>query len=212
MKLQDRENMAALGIFLGGVALSAALMLALISQWTAEPIRAAQEKTRQAAFHRLLLPEFDSTGEAKTFDDVTFYPVLSAGKTVGFVGQGFSRAGYGGEIEALVGFDLSGKITCVQILRHRETPGLGANVCERKFQRTIANLCEKVPEVPENLILDQFCGKSAAAAGNWRINKDGGSFEYLTGATVTSRAVTALTDRIAESFAKSKMAESVEEK
>ena len=43
-------------------------------------------------------------------------------------------------------------------------------------------------------------------------NKDGGSFEYLTGATVTSRAVTALTDRIAESFAKSKMAESVEEK
>ena len=89
----------------------------------------------------------------------------------------------------------------MQILRHNETPGLGANVCERKFQRTIFNFGEAVPEVPENRLLDQYNGLNADRAGNWQISKDGGEFEYLTGATVTSRAVTALVNEIAGAFA-----------
>lgn len=201
MKLRDQENMIVLGIFLGTTALVAALVLAVVSQLTAEPIREAAERNREQAFHRLLLPEFDRIGESAEHDGFIFYTVYNGEQAVGFVGQGVTRAGYGGEIEVLVGFDRSGKITGVQILRHKETPGLGANVCERKFQRTIFNIGGEVPAVPENRLLDQFNGLAAFSAGDWRISKDGGEFEYLTGATVTSRAVTALINDIAIAFA-----------
>ncbi len=211
MKLRDQENIVVLGVFLGVVALIAALVLAIMSQLTAEPIREAAEKNRQQAFHRLLLPEFERVGEAVSCDGFDFFPVFQAEKIVGFVGQGRTRAGYGGAIEALVGFDRSGKITGVQILRHKETPGLGANVCERKFQRTIFNLGEPSPAVPANRYLDQFNGKEVFSSGNWRISKDGGEFEYLTGATVTSRAITALVNEIATVFAGAQLITAEEE-
>ena len=147
MKFSDRDSLPVLGLFLGGVALLAALILALVSMLTAEPIRRAQETKREKEFQRLRLPQFDRIGEAVSHNDCTFFPVEKSGEVVGFVGLGSSRAGYGGEIEALVGFDLTGKITGVQILRHKETPGLGADVCDRKFKRTIFNLTESVPDV-----------------------------------------------------------------
>ena len=200
MKFQDRENTLILGGFLGAVALIAALALALVSRWTSGPIRTAQERNRDKIYKRLLLPEFDRAGEAEELDGCSFLAVSSDGKEVGFIGQGSSRAGYGGEIEALVGFDRTGRITAVQILRHKETPGLGANVCERKFQRTIFNLKADAPDVPENRMLDQYAGLPAEHSGSWKISKDGGSFEYRTGATVTSRAVTALVDEISGKF------------
>lgn len=199
MKFRDRENVFVLGGFLGVTAVAAALMLALVSQWTGGQIRKSQEDNRSKVFHRLLLPEFDSTGREVVVNDISFTPVLEEGNTVGFVGHGCS-GGYGGEIEVMVGFDLSGRITGVQILRHKETPGLGAKVCDRKFQRTILNFSETAPEVPANDLLDQFNGRSAQDSGNWCISKDGGDFIYQTGATVTSRAVTAAVNDIARAF------------
>ena len=202
MKLREREDILSLGVFLGVVALIAALVLAMVSRWTAEPIAEAVESNRQKAFHRLLLPEFDRTGNPVEYDGVTFFPVLNGGKIVGYAGLS-GVSGYGGEIEVLVGFTVDGMITSVEVLRHRETPGLGANVCDRKFQRTILNLFEKAPETPSNAVLDQFRGRSAIDAGAWQISKDGGDFDYLTGATVTSRAVTVAVDDIAAKFAAS---------
>lgn len=188
MKLRDRENILALGGFLGAAALIAALTLALVSQLTAEPIRQARENNRTNAFHRLRLPDFDRIGDVKESDGVLFYPVEKDGKTVGFIGQG-KVSGYGGEIEILVGFKPDGEITAVQILRHKETPGLGAVVCERTFQRTIFNLFAKAPEIPENKLLDQFDFRNAGDYQKLRLIKDGGNVMYLTGATVTSSAV-----------------------
>lgn len=199
MKLRDRENMLTLGLFLGGTAIVAALALALVSQLTAEPISKARKENRAKAFRRLSLPEFDQLGEPVEVDGVIFYPVKNKATIVGFIGQG-SVAGYGGEIELLVGFKGDGKITAVQVLRHKETPGLGANVCERKFQRTIYNLFAKAPEVPENRWLDQFNSRDSADRGKWKISKDGGHLIYLTGATVTSRAIAGGVDKICEAF------------
>ena len=199
MKLREKENMPVLGIFLGITALVAALLLALVSQLTAEPIRNAREENRAKAFHRLRLPEFDLIGEEVNVGGVVFYPVKKAGRNVGFIGIGTS-SGYGGAIELLVGFTADGKITAVQILRHKETPGLGANVCDRKFQRTIYNLFAEAPEVPENRYLDQYGSRNAYDGGNWKIIKDGGDVAYLTGATVTSKAITAGVNEICAAY------------
>lgn len=208
MKLQNSENMVVLGSFLGITAVVAASVLAIVSMYTQQPIRQAQEKNRQKAFHRLLLPDFDTVGRSVDAGGCSFTPVLQDGVICGYVGQSSSRGGYGGEIEALVGFDVRGRITAVQILRHKETPGLGANVCDRKFQRTVFNLRESAPEVPANAFLDQFSSRDSRSAGRWRISKDGGEFDYLTGATVTSRAVTGLVDRISAAFAGSGLGKS----
>lgn len=201
MKLRDSENVFVLGAFLGVTALVAALLLALVSNWTSGPIRKAQENNRNALLKRLLLPEFDKTGRSVKCGKYTFNALYSDGKCVGFAGSGSNRAGYAGEIAAMIGFTVDGKISAVQILSHKETPGLGANVCDRVFRRTITNLGEAAPEVPENPVLDQFSGKDAASAGAWKIRKDGGEFTYRTGATVTSRAVTMLVNDIAAAFA-----------
>lgn len=207
MKIRNRESMPVLGLYLGGVALLAALVLAVVSQLTAASIRQAQESKRANEFQRLRLPEFDRIGEAIPVGNKNFFPVEKAGNTVGFVGNAVTNRGYGGEIEVLVGFDLKGTITGVQILRHKETPGLGAEVCNRKFQRTIFNLGEEAPEIPGQKLLDQYNGKNAAAAGNWKVSADGGGFAYKTGATVTCRAVTAAVDETAQAFAASGLAE-----
>ena len=200
MKLQNRENLLVLGGFLGVVALLAAFSLAVVSQMTAKPIAKAREEIRQNVFHRLNLPDFDRTGDGVEYGGCTFFPVFKCDQSCGFVGQGSGR-GYGGEIDVLVGFDHTGRITGVQVLRHKETPGLGANVCERKFQKTIFNLGEKVPEIPANACLDQFSGKRAGDAGTWKIKKDGGDYVYLTGATVTSKAVVEAVNNISRAFA-----------
>ena len=200
MKLRDSENMFVLGAFLGVTALIAALLLALVSGWTAGPIRKAQEKNRNVVLKRLQLPVFDAIGKSVKFGEYTFNALFDHGKCIGFAGSGSNRAGYAGEISAMIGFSVDGRISAVQILNHKETPGLGANVCDRKFQRTITNLGEAVPEVPANPILDQFSGRDAAAAGEWKISKDGGEFIYKTGATVSARAVTMLVNDIAAAF------------
>ena len=200
MELRDRESIPVLGGFLGCIALLAALLLAFFSQITAKPITEARERTRQAVFHRLSLPEFDSAGKAVSKNEVLFYPVLKEKKICGYVGQG-SSSGYGGKITVLAGFDVAGKITGVQILEHKETPGLGANVCDRKFQRTIFNIAKpQAAGLPPNAVLDQFNGRSAANTKNWKVSKDGGPFIFKTGATVTSRAVSALVESIALEF------------
>ena len=55
-----------------------------------------------------------------------------------------SGVGYGGTIDLMVGLNPEGTITGVQVLRHTETPGLGAKITEEKFlQQFIAkNLSE----------------------------------------------------------------------
>ena len=85
---------------------------------------------------------------------------------IGYVATSASR-GYGGDVQIMVGIDLSLNVTGVKIVSQSETPGFGAN-------------CEK----PEWLA--QFEGMSGTLA----VEKDGGEVDSITAATITSRAVT----------------------
>ena len=75
--------------------------------------------------------------------------------------------GFGGAIDMMVGVDKAGAVTGVAIVSQTETASLGANCTREDFRA-------------------QFTGKS----GTLSVSKDGGEIEALTGATVTSRAVT----------------------
>lgn len=75
--------------------------------------------------------------------------------------------GFGGAIDMMVGVDVSGAVTGGAIVSQSETASLGANCTREDFRA-------------------QFTGKT----GTLSVSKDGGEIEALTGATVTSRAVT----------------------
>lgn len=85
-----------------------------------------------------------------------------------------ARDGYAGPIRVLIGIDVKGLVTGVQVLEHRETPGLGDRVESTKSEWAT-----------------QFNGHSLVdpEAARWTIKRDGGEFDQLTGASVTPRAI-----------------------
>lgn len=78
-----------------------------------------------------------------------------------------SANGFGGAIDMMVGIGADGKVCGVSIISHSETASLVANCVREDFRA-------------------QFVGAEDALA----VHKDGGTIDALTGATVTSRAVT----------------------
>lgn len=203
MKLRDTENIWALSLFLGVTGIVAGAILGVVSQLTAEPIKQANIRNELKLLKELNLPEFDNdmTANVFTVNGVEYLAAMQQGKLSGLVARVKSNSGYSGKMRALVSFNISGNILAVQVIEHKETPGLGAEVCERKFQRTIFNLFSPRPAgLPPNAVLDQFNGKNADDGGNWKITKDGGELIYRTGATVSSRAITEMVNSASANF------------
>ncbi|MBE6991764.1 MAG: RnfABCDGE type electron transport complex subunit G [Ruminococcaceae bacterium] len=97
---------------------------------------------------------------------VTAYKASTGGSPVGYVVE-VTPSGFGGTIDMVVGVDMNGAVTGVDIIDMSETSGLGANASKASFR-------------------EQYIG----GTGNFAVSKDGGTIDALTGATVTSRAVT----------------------
>ncbi|MBQ9503090.1 MAG: RnfABCDGE type electron transport complex subunit G [Lentisphaeria bacterium] len=208
MKIRDNENLVVLGIFLALVSLLSALVLAVVSGFTARPISAAK-KAREAQALRQILPEFDNDINAKTLTlkspakwRIQVRAARKNGKLVGYAALAVNPAGYAGAVKMLAGVNPDGTIRAILVTEQHETPGLGAELCKRQFSRTIFNLTEPTPAgLPPNRYLDQFNGRKVPAKG-WVISKDGGDALYHTGATVTSRAIAKSASEIALAFQK----------
>ena len=82
--------------------------------------------------------------------------------------------GYNGDIKILIGISYAGEIHGVRVINHRETPGLGDAIETRRSDWIHA-----------------FDGQSTEKTEKkqWRVKKDGGIFDQLTGATITPRAI-----------------------
>jgi Na+-translocating ferredoxin:NAD+ oxidoreductase subunit G len=82
--------------------------------------------------------------------------------------------GYNGEIQLLLAVRGNGTLIGVEVIEHRETPGLGDRI-----------------ESERSDWLRQFDGASLAnpRQAEWKVKRDGGRFDQLTGATITPRAV-----------------------
>lgn len=210
MKLKDNENIVVLGVFLGVVGLLSALVLALVSHLTAEPIAKAKAAQQKKAVSQVL-PAFDNDPAESVCEfkspsgwQVKFMGAKKDGKLVAVAAIAANPNGYGGNIEMLMGIAPDGKVLSSLIVSHNETPGLGANICTRSFRKTIFNVTEKAPEgMAPNIYLDQFNGRTAGEKV-WHVRKNGGDFEYRTGATITSEAVTLLAYEINKTFVNNK--------
>lgn len=102
----------------------------------------------------------------------TLYLARRDGKPVAVIVPVTAPNGYNGAIEMLVGIQRDGQVAAVRITKHRETPGLGDGIDKSRSDW-----------------IDQFDGHSLHNPEHWAVRKDGGTFDQLTGATITPRAI-----------------------
>jgi len=107
------------------------------------------------------------------------YAMVAATQVVAWVYVATAPQGYNGPIELLVGVRPDATVSGVRVLRHREAPGLGDAI-----------------ETGKSDWIRQFADKSLAAPTTWALRADGGSFDAITGATVTPRAVVAAIESV----------------
>lgn len=151
-----------------------AAALAGVNAITADTIAANQRQKIELAMAQVLpgatgLTQVEFTDETGTVQ--TVYVSGEASPVAGYVVQ-VAPGGFGGTITMMVGIDDSG-ITGVRIVSHTETAGLGSVAAEDTAKG--------------EAFRSQFTGLSGTLA----VDKDGGTVDAITSATVTSRAVTA---------------------
>ncbi len=158
-------------------------LLALTNQVTQPIIRDLDEKSETQA-KQLVLPEAASFTENEALEqDGMAYTVSegldAAGQRVGMV-LITSAKGYGGDVRIMTGVDPDGVVTGVKTLTLNETPGLGMKAQDAVF-------------------LKQFIGKTAGIALS-KTGANGNEIRALTGATITSNAVTTAVNLALELF------------
>jgi electron transport complex protein RnfG len=107
------------------------------------------------------------------------------GKAVAAVLTSLAPDGYSGHIRLLVAITFEGQILGVRIASHSETPGIGDAIEARKSP-WISTFSGRSLDNPEE--------------SRWRLRKDGGDIDAISGATVSSRAVVAATRRAMQYF------------
>lgn len=150
-----------------------AVLLAGTNELTKGPIAEIQAQTAAEAMQSVC-PESESFEQSTAVEAEAYEGVDASGNTVGYAIPS-SYKGYGGDIEIMVGISTAGEVTGVEILTCDETPGLGANCTKESFTDMYK---QPIPEGGAFSVVKDGTGG------------EGGRIDALTGATITSNAVT----------------------
>ena len=175
-------------IFMPMLVISAIALLLWINISTENKIEASYKRSIQAPLLDILGQAFESDAiEINPYPiPEEFWPLLGFenqhylnivyqnSEAVGLIIPATAQNGYSGEIKLIVAASRDGQIIGVRILKHSETPGLG----------------DKIDISTDNWIL-AFNGRSLSntAEKSWTVRRDGGEFDQISGATITSKSV-----------------------
>jgi len=107
------------------------------------------------------------------------------GEPAALVIEAAAPDGYAGRIDLIVAVAHDGGLLGVRVTQHRETPGLGDYIDPKK---------DKNKARPW---IGQFDNRRAdLPADTWRVRKDGGAIDSMSGATISARAVTNAVGRV----------------
>ncbi len=179
MKKRETREIIRMVVTLFAISLICSAILGVVNAVTVDKIAEIEAETRASAM-REVLPEAETfadvsaslTADFKAENAVTgIYAAAAADGSASGYAVMVAPRGFGGEIVMIVGVNTEGAVSGVVITEMSETPGLGVKANDPAF-------------------LSQYAGKSGSlsvvkgAAGDNQISA-------ITGATVTSRAVTA---------------------
>ncbi len=180
-----------MGIVLMIVGAVATAVLSATEMITRGPIQEAQRQEILRALRQVLPPGFDNEPDKDTIQladkrlnrkerPVTFYRASKGGSPMAAAFVVTAPDGYSGDIDIMMAVNPDGVVTGIQVVAHKETPGLGDKIV--------------VTDWPES-----FKGKTLSNV-KWAVKKDGGAFEQFAGATITPRAVVGAVKRGLEYF------------
>lgn len=169
------------GLILGTFCLGFGIVLAISNSITVDDIaaRALEDRLNSlsqvipASIHDNNLVADSITMKNERNKEITVYRAIKQGQVTGLAYEIFGT-GYAGEMKLMLGVDTQGKVLGVRVLAHKETPGLGDKMEEKKgdwiLRFTGLWLGNPLPE-------------------KWKVKKDGGQFDQFAGATITPRGV-----------------------
>ena len=160
--------------------------VSLVHQTTEQRILQNQREASRQAFERVLEAglydnhpidhpvRVESAEWVNGGQPIIIYNATLKGRPVATLLSINAPSGYNGNIILLIGILSDGTLSGVEVVKHRETPGLGDKI-----------------ESHRSGWLKQFHGRSinSPEPDGWRVARDGGVFDQVSGATVTSRAV-----------------------
>ncbi len=143
-----------------------AASLAVMNGITKEPIARYEKQQKEEALRAV----FPGAEEFRNSQPDKEWEALRNGQKAGHVFLAQVQ-GYSGPIILMFGLDSSGAVTGLQVLSHTETPGLGAKIATPQFR-------------------DQFKDKRLEQLVLKKYDPAKGQIDAVTGATISSRAVT----------------------
>ncbi len=162
-------------VVLGLITLICALLLGLTNGVTAEKIVQNNIDKINAAMSEIIpgaeFEDMDTTVPApdkETPEISGVYKATIDGQDAGYCLE-VKPKGFGGVLTLIVGINADGTVAGAKVTAHAETPGLGAKSQDAEW-------------------IAQYSGQPAD--GSLAVTKDGGTINAITGATITSRAVT----------------------
>ena len=165
---------------LGGFCMAAGILLTLADRATRDAIEARQREARLATLETIVptAPPVTGAGSRPEWIRGRFadrsVAWLEATGSVSAIAFDTVGAGYAGPIRLLLAVTPEGTLLGVRVLTHTETPGLGDQI-----------------EAARSDWIHRFAGRALGdpPQARWTVRADGGAFDALTGATVSSRAV-----------------------
>lgn len=151
-----------------GICAVVAVLLAVVDNVTRPTIRAIQEEKTAAAMRQVLDALTYEKTETQAENVTALYAAMGSGAQLGWVAE-VTTNGFGGPINMVVGVDMTGAVTGVAVIKSAETPNVGTKV------------------VGDQTVLDRFVG----LGGEITVNGGDNRFDAVSGATVSSKAVTA---------------------
>ncbi len=178
----------------------AGLVLGAVYHVTKEPIAQQEEKAKMEAYQEVFpdatdFPEVEGFSEEAASEVIAAYAsentvedhagdviseavqaVDSTGNVLGYIFTATTSKGYGGDIQLTVGIQTDGTVTGYSVLSISETAGLGMNANTDDFKSQYAD-----KKVDAFSVVKDGSGSS-----------DDSKIDAISGATITSKAVTGL--------------------
>lgn len=113
-------------------------------------------------------------------EDTRLWRARRNGAPAALVLEAAARDGYSGRVSLILAIAADGRLLAVRVTAHKETPGLGDYIDPKKDRNKTR------PWITQFNSL----GFDSVPREKWRVKKDGGRFDQMSGATISARAVT----------------------
>ena len=113
-------------------------------------------------------------------DDSRVWRARKSSTAAALVLEAAAPDGYAGRIGLIMAVDKDGKLLALRVTSHKETPGLGDYINPKKDRNKVRPWISQFNNI----------GFDTVTTSKWRVKRDGGHFDQMSGATISARAVT----------------------